>query len=282
MESNFELEQINSFSFASRKFPEYMFHRYIRCGQCHALFASPVPELTELQNLYDDADFDSGEESNYAAETYLNVLIKKGPSSYPLSDVLDIGASDGKFLYELKKNGFDKLIGIEPSRKPIEHAPSGIRELIIHNIFHKDLFSPESFSLVTCFQTMEHVPDPCDLAQNVFKVLKPGGVFFIISHDYTSLCNKILGKKSPIYDIEHLQIFCPAAMRYLLEEVGYQHVFIFPVLNTYPLSYWIKLAPLGHHIKHKLIDYVQKSRLRHITLSLPVGNMAIFGIKNDS
>lgn len=277
-ESNFDPGQLDAFSFASRKFPEYMSHRYLRCGRCHLLYVSPLPDLDGLQQLYAEADFDSGEESNWAARTYHQVL-EAAAHLVDRDGVLDIGASNGAFLRCLKDAGFTGLIGVEPSRKPIESAAADVRNLLLHDIFRRDLFAPESFSLVTCFQTLEHLPDPLAMAKDVLTVLKPGGVFYIVSHDYSSPANRILGEKSPIYDIEHLQIFCPDAIRALLGRAGYAGVDIRPVYNRYPLAYWIRLAPLANTAKIRLIRLVQESWLRNVAVALPVGNMAVFATK---
>lgn len=279
LEGNFSMEQVTSFSFSSRKFPEYMYHRYICCSRCEVLFATPVPDMERLQQLYDAADFDSGEESGYAARTYLRTLLRRGAVRAPMADVLDIGASDGKFLQEMHHAGFTGLVGVEPSRKPIDLAPAEIRELIIHDLFRDGMFAPETFSLVTCFQTIEHLPDPRQMLRAVHRVLKEDGLLFIVGHDYKSLCNRILGKKSPIYDIEHMQIFCPAAIRHLLQENGFHSIRVLPVVNTYPVAYWLRLAPVGNHLKSALTSFFRKPGLNNISLSLPVGNMAVFARK---
>lgn len=279
LEGNFSLDQLNSFSFSSRKLPEYMYHRYICCNRCRVLYATPVPDMGGLQQRYDAADFDSGEESGYAARTYLRTLLRSGTDRAPLTDVLDIGASDGKFLQELNNAGFTGLVGVEPSRKPIDLAPAEIRGKIIHDLFRDGMFAPETFSLVTCFQTIEHLPEPRQMLRAVHRVLKADGLLFIVGHDYTALCNRILGKKSPIYDIEHMQIFCPGAIRQLLRENGFHAISVIPVVNTYPIAYWLRMAPIGKALKSALTGFFRKPGLRNISLSLPVGNMAVFARK---
>ena len=62
-------------------------------------------------------------------------------------------------------------------------ADPSIRPLIRHDIFRPGLFPDGSFSLVTCFQTIEHLADPLSFCRDAWRALKPGGALFLIGHD---------------------------------------------------------------------------------------------------
>ena len=68
-ESTFDPAKLGAFSFASRKTPEPMHHRFVRCRGCDVLYVTPVPAL-ELEEAYREAAFDSGLEAQYASRTY--------------------------------------------------------------------------------------------------------------------------------------------------------------------------------------------------------------------
>ena len=55
--------------------------------------------------------------------------------------------------------------------------------------------------------TMEHVRDPKDITLDAYDLLSNGGAVSFVVHDRRYLGYRILGKKSPIIDLEHLQIF---------------------------------------------------------------------------
>ena len=78
---------------------------------------------------------------------------------------------------------------------------------------------------------------------DLFKLLNKSGVLFIVCHSYNSIVNRILGMKSPIYDIEHLQIFSKKGIKKLFELSGFKNITIFTIFNSYPISYWTKLFP---------------------------------------
>ena len=278
-EANIEMDRLDSFAFASRKMPEYMHYRLIDCPVCDLLYANPLPNEEYLAAGYGEAAYDSGVEAHFAATTYadtLSTFIEQLPDRH---GTLDIGAGDGAFLECLVEHDFDNVIGVEPSRAPRASARKDIRPLIREGIFRSDEFAPDSFSLITCFQTLEHLHDPLAMARGVYRLLKPGGAAFFICHNRRALSARLLGRKSPIFDIEHLQLFSPVSARYLLEQNGYTKVKVVPVVNRYPLRYWLRLLPLPRDLKLSLIRTLDWLGAGGWSLSIPVGNIAVIGFK---
>jgi SAM-dependent methyltransferase len=276
-ESNIDVAKLNRFAFASRKLPEYMHPRLIECPACRLLYGSPVLAPDSLTSAYEAADFDSSREAGYASETYAGQIRRIASRLPDLDGALDIGTGDGVFLERLLEIGFRNVAGVEPSLAPILAARPDIREKIRHGIFRSEDFEPGKLSLTTCFQTMEHVPDPLGIATRVRALLKPGGAFVIIVHNLHALSARILGFNSPIYDLEHLQLFNPGTARSLLERAGYRDVQVMPLWNRYPLHYWLKLFPLPGAIKDKLLRAINNSAAGKALISLPAGNLVCAG-----
>ena len=97
---------------------------------------------------------------------------------------MDVGTGDGSFLLELLSAGFHGVVGIEPSGAPIAVAHPDVRPMIRQEVFRPGAFPEGSFSLVTCFQTIEHLDDPVALCRDALSALKPGGALFLIGHDH--------------------------------------------------------------------------------------------------
>jgi SAM-dependent methyltransferase len=278
-DARLDASRLDAFAFASRKIPEYMHHRLILCSACDLLYASPAPSVESVATAYRDASFDSGEEARYASRTYaeyLRPILDRLPDE---DGAIDIGTGDGAFLRELLAAGFRGVVGVEPSTTPISSAPDEIRSLIRNEIFHPDHFQPGRYSLITCFQTMEHVHDPLGLARGAHALLKEGGAAFFIGHDRKGLVNRMLGKKSPIFDIEHLQLFSPRSARVLFERAGFVDVEVRPIVNRYPLHYWVKLFPFPRAIKGRILAALKGSGIGRIPITMAVGNLAIIGYK---
>jgi SAM-dependent methyltransferase len=278
-EANVDLEELDGFAFASRKLPEYMHWRLMECRRCDLLYANPAPSLEDLAALYRDAAFDSRDEARLASRTYGRLLRRIIPRLPDKLRAVDVGTGDGVFLRELLAAGFREVVGIEPSAAPIAAAAAEIRPLIRHDIFRPDLFPADSLSLITCFQTIEHLADPLAFCRDAWRALKPGGALFLIGHNRKALSARLLGRKSPIFDIEHLQLFSPASVRCLLTASGFDRVQVQTVYNRYPIRYWAQLFPFPKGLKSQILAALQRSGVGGWTLPLAAGNLAIFGFK---
>lgn len=278
-ESNFDVNSLNSLSFASRKHPEYMHYRLVICPICDLLYATPVPDSKWLNDGYIDALYDSQEEALFASRTYSKRLLKFLHNLPDLKGALDIGCGDGAFLERLIELGFSDVVGVEPSKAPYQAAKPEIREMIELGVFSAENFKNRNFSLITCFQTLEHINDPKELCTQSYELLKKGGAFLSILHDYRSLSAKILGMKSPIFDIEHLQLFSINSIKYLLRETGFNNITVSPILNTYKMQYWLKILPLSNEIKNGVSKIMDTVGIRNLSVSIPAGNIAAIGYK---
>jgi len=278
-EANFDETKLDHYSFASRKYPEFMHYRLVICPVCELLYATHIPQNDWLNGAYVQAQYDSGKESYYAARTYRKHFLRILSNLPDKKSALDIGAGNGSFLEYLQEAGFDQIEGIEPSEAPIEAAKADIKKLIKRSVFSPNSFSPSHYSLITCFQTLEHMDHINDVFASVNRSLKPGGAFLVVIHDYRSYLSKIIGTKSPIFDIEHLQLFSAKSIQYVFNTTGFKAISVNSISNCYPLHYWIKLLPLGTSLKAGLISLLKKIYIGHIPISLKVGNMVAVGYK---
>ena len=274
LEGNFKQQHLNEFSFASRKEPEDFHLSFHLCKNCDLLYVNPALENEVIDAQYEGASFDSSIEAGYAAKTYAQYL----PQKSAINSALDIGTGGGEFLLELHKAGVKNLCGVEPSGSAIATADKRIGKFIKKGFFKKEIFPNEKFDLISCFQTLEHVSDPSQLSRDVLSLLNEGGRFFVVAHNFRGKVNQILQDKSPIYDIEHLQLFSPKSLKKMLENAGFRDVKVFSIINTYPLFYWVKLFPKIPGKKH-LISFLKKIKIGYLPIPLPIGNLGAIATK---
>lgn len=278
-EAAFDSSRWDRFAFSSRKTPEYMHYRLLECSRCDVLYANPLPARESLDAAYRDAAFDSAEEARHASDVYAEFLPRILANVSRREAALDIGTGDGAFLEHVLRCGFERVVGVEPSRAPVEAARPELRALIRQAPFRPSDFEKESFSLITCFQTLEHVYEPQALCQGVFDLLHPGGAVLLVCHDRRALSARLMGTRSPIFDIEHLQLFSRDSLGYALRQAGYAGVTTHAVVNRYPLSYWVKLFPLPARAKTTALETLKRSGLGKVSLRLSAGNFAAIGYK---
>jgi SAM-dependent methyltransferase len=281
IEQNIDPTMLSGFSFASRKEPEFMCHRLMQCLQCDLVYVDQPPGESELAHAYHVANYDSSEEANDAAAAYICAIQPTLSKLARRQSVLEIGTGTGVFLESLSREGFTELVGVEPSTAAIAAAPEYRRGWIREGIFEEKDFPPDSFDLICCFMTMEHVHDPEVVAKAALRLLRPGGAFVTVTHDYHSPINRLLGKRSPIIDIEHMQLFSKRSMRYLFEGSGYTDITVNAFVNTYSLRYWLRLAPLPRIVKSAIDRLMASMGLDNVKLGVNVGNLITTGFRND-
>lgn len=267
--------KLSEFSYASRKTPEFMRYRMLRCAQCDVLYACEAPEQSHLSAAYHQAAYDSQEEALHAAEAYEKALLPIIEGMSDRQGVLDIGTGTGVFLQRMQANGFTGVVGVEPSRSAIDAAAPDIRSCIREGIFSEKDFSKESFAMITCFMTLEHVTDPAALVREAVRLLKPGGVFVAVVHDWRAWNNRVLGARAPIIDIEHLQLFSPQSARTLLERQTLTDVRCSSFANSYCLDYWNRLFPTPDLFKQALTAILCATGIGRMRLSMNVGNLIL-------
>lgn len=279
LKKNIDPSQMSAFSFASRKLPEFMCHQLVQCPTCDLVYANDPPDQSVLAQAYHVSDFDSAQEADDAAAAY-DRAVKPVLDRLERKDAaLEIGTGTGVFLEALKARGFTTLVGVEPSSAAIAAAPAHRQAWIREAIFREADFLPDSFDFICCFMTLEHVRDPSEIVSAARRLLKPGGAIALVTHDYRSSVNRLLGRRSPIIDIEHMQLFSPSSIKQLLQRNDFESIGVHSFQNRYALRYWMRLLPLNASFKQRLIRALGAVGLVDIKLSFNVGNMLSFGYR---
>lgn len=131
--------------------------------------------------------------------------------------VLDIGANVGTFLQAATSAGW-KATGVEPNPQAALKATQ--RGFEVHRAFFDEALAARlpKFDVVHMGDVIEHVFDPVDLLRRVRRVLKPGGLLFVVTPDVDS----VMGRWLQIKPKEHLVYFTRNSLRLAAAAAGYQ------------------------------------------------------------
>ena len=135
LHERFDPSRLNRFSFSSRKEPEFMSYRMVRCTTCDLVFVDAPPAQSALAEAYHQADYDSATEAQDAAATYIHAIAPVLARLDRRGAALEIGTGSGVFLDALAGAGFTELVGVEPSSAAIAAAPAHRRSWIRETIF---------------------------------------------------------------------------------------------------------------------------------------------------
>ncbi len=135
-------------------------------------------------------------------------------------DWLDVGCGRGELL-KLGAPSFRRAEGCEPSREMIRNGQGRIH-------WQRDLntlpFAASSYDFVTAVCVFHHVPavNRRPLASEVFRVLRPNGIFCLIEHNPFNPVTRWIVSRTPVDQDAHL--LSPALSRTILHEVGFEPV----------------------------------------------------------
>lgn len=278
--ANFSKSQLSSKTYSARRLPDKVHYRTLRCKKCGLIFASPILPQSKIAEFYRESSCSYDKQIPYTTKTYLDLFRKININISSDTKVLDVGCGNGFFLDGLTKNGINNVRGVEPSAKMVNEAPKKIRKNIKVDVFRPGLFPKNYFDVVCSFHTLDHVVDPNEFIKTAWNILIPGGYALFVVHDTDSWFAKIFGEKWPIFDIEHIYLFNKTTLNSLFSKHGFINMETFNVKNIYPLSYYIKMAPLSIRVKNKLLNISNRLNLSNLKLPLLSGNIALIAKKN--
>jgi SAM-dependent methyltransferase len=254
-------------------------YRWVKCRRCNLVYANPAPDVEMLAQLYATSDqSEYNDETKNIAATYGAYLYKYGNNIANKNLALDIGAGNGFFLRTLLDFGYTKVIGIEPSVKACLNAPDDVRPFLLNKMFSEEYFAPESLDFISCFQTLEHVPDPNALLVSISRLLAPEGIIYCIAHNFGSLGVRIFGEKHPIVNAGHLTLFDDKTIAAMFAKY-FDVIAVFPIRNKYSIRYWLSLVPLNEKVKTILVKMCSLVDIDRASLTMSLGNMGIIAKK---
>ncbi len=260
--------------FSARRITEHWHYRILQCKACSMVFSSPVLPQSRLIELYEKSAVTYSKEIENITFSYARHLKPYFPLIANRGTALEIGCGNGFFLEWLKNQGFNDVSGFEPSTQARENSPEGIRPKIRQCFFElDDSVEPSSIDLICSFQTLDHVLNPLITIKKCRNLLCKGGLAYFITHNERALQARLLGEKSPIFDIEHIYLFNKKTLRNLFEINGFEIIDVFSVRNTYSLGYWLTMTPLP--VKRFFISVCNSTGMNKLPCSLHAGNIGI-------
>ncbi|MEK7091930.1 MAG: class I SAM-dependent methyltransferase [Patescibacteria group bacterium] len=157
---------------------------FYRCSGCALVFVWPAPNLEFLgQAVYSKQ---VGYQGNKAKDLSQSPLPgKQAPIlealvvAKPGGRLLDIGCSNGQFMYWARERGLNP-VGVELNSGTAEIAQRNGLEVFIGTLDQAH-FPDQSFDLIFLGDLIEHVSDPRMIIKECQRLLSPGGFLAIIT-----------------------------------------------------------------------------------------------------
>ncbi len=207
----------------------------VRCGECTHLYPHPMPIPREdIAALYTDADHyfsaHDVEDKKRSAADLLKMIEQKigGPGT-----ILDVGCGRGELLWAAQDRGW-RAQGVDPSPAYLEWARANLGIEGQLGTIEDAKFPDDYFDAVTMAGVIEHLYDPYTTLREVWRVLKPGGVFYLDAPNedglYTRIGNvyqRVQGRDwavnlAPTFAPYHVQGFNRKSIQQLLHRSNFE------------------------------------------------------------
>lgn len=267
---------LNAKVFSARRQPDRIHGTIVKCVKCGLVRTLETIDPDKLKSLYQKSSFTYQNLVNNLQRSYGRIL--QDASSHSVKGTfLEIGCGNGFMLGEAKKIGFKKVIGIEPSIEAVKQSTSEIKNSIIVNILKAGIVRRNSVDLITAFQVFDHIPNPNTFLKICHSILKPNGVLLLMNHDVEALSARLLGEKSPIFDIEHTYLYNQKTIAGMVEKNGFSIIRVHGPKSVFSLRYLLRLLPVPETIKKTIEKLTTKVLDNNIQFN--PGNLAIYARK---
>jgi len=135
--------------------------------------------------------------------------------------ILDVGCGGGFFLAGLD-DSWDKQ-GIDINASAVRYGKDAFGVNILEGNLRELNLPCETFDVVKMRAIIEHVPDPMDELQQVYRVLRKGGLIAVMAPNQDSICGRIYrGKSRMVEPLHHIYCFSTKTLSLMLKRVGFK------------------------------------------------------------
>jgi len=247
-------------------------YRVVACEDCSHGYCSPrPPDLYVGYHDVQDAPYLENREQRILTSKLAVARIRQWLDRGRL---LDIGCSTGDFLTVAREHF--EVEGLELSRWAVDLARG--KGLKIHDYRLSAIQASGSFDVVTLWGVIEHFDEPRIEAEQMHRLLKPGGLVFLWTGDIRSSTARLFGRRWWWYQGQHIQMFSERSLVKLFEDHGFERVWI----GRYPYVMVLKSVaksmmryPIAGRVMRWLVDTL---RLQDVTVTfrLPGEMFAVF------
>ncbi len=206
----------------------------VQCPTCALLFVSPRISSESIEAKYTSKTYFEREDSatgyrNYIEDRDLHLLffrrqLRELEELTSKGRLLDVGCAGGFLVAEAVRRGW-QAEGVELSPFASEYARETLGLKVVTGSLRGSALPSGQFRAVFMDDVIEHFEDPLIEAEEVCRVLEPGGFFILHTPNAASPWRHLMGNKwVHLKPDEHLFYFDPASLGRLLHKAGFEVV----------------------------------------------------------
>lgn len=210
-----------------RRFSRNGYH-IVECPNCSLRWVNPRPVSAVVNEVYGEDYFRARKIGGSAHDPGVEQFKRKNVLRHleyierhePRGKLLEVGCAEGLFLRVAHERGWD-VSGVELSPQAAAIAEAALPGKIFQGTLRDAKFTDGAFDVVALFDVVEHFPDPLTEMKEIFRVLRPGGLVFLLTPDCESAFARLMGPFwFEIKPNEHLYYFSDKTIGSLVEQSG--------------------------------------------------------------
>jgi len=194
----------------------------LKCLNCGIVVTNPPPSddyiFAEEIDPYGEALLTEEMWSHISA---IYKIRRLKPYLNPSTRLLEIGCSTGKLVEMASREGIAESIGLEKSEKKVALGRL-LNRNIIDKYLHECNFPSNYFDIVQAHHVLEHIPNLREVLDEVHRILKPNGIFYVVVPRYNSMFVRHSPKWEGWYPQKHFWHFTDTTLVKLLAEHGFE------------------------------------------------------------
>lgn len=198
----------------------------VRCAGCGLVRLDPIPTEQELAGFYAQDYYayqpskKTGSLKNLAKKILKTKIETHNPTFPQSGKFLDIGCGSGDYLHVMQAKGWN-VQGVEPSRFGAEEARRAGFDIFNGTLDEAEL-ADNTFDYVRSNHSFEHVPNPVEVLNEIYRILKPGGKVYIGIPNIDSLPYRIFGRYWWYLGVPvHTYTYTPSTISTLMNRCGF-------------------------------------------------------------
>lgn len=201
---------------------------YIKCSHCNSLHQFPIPDVKIIKEYYETyLETKKNLNPGYLENNKIPLLFIERDKTF--TDIgfkkewlknttnVELGCANGHFLYYLKKNGAENIIGIDISKQLIKKIKIKDIKLFIGDL---SLLGSKSIDNLFMFNVLEHIIDIKSLMRQIILTVKKNGKILIEVPLSGIISSTFKNKWRFLIPDEHLHIPSLKGLKIFLKKYG--------------------------------------------------------------
>jgi len=193
----------------------------VRCAHCGFLYSSRIMSAESMEAYYRE---------NFGSQRHLQGQIVNARTNgialarlldlKNVSSWLDIGTGYGFLLKWLKEKWGIAAEGIELSSQEAAYAREMLGQKVHCKLLSQSGLLKERFDVVSCFEVIEHIPEPKAFVKEMADYIRPGGWLIVMTDNFESTAvHELKGSFPKWIPHTHVSHFGPGSLRACVNSV---------------------------------------------------------------